>query len=163
MSVLKNTISKIKQILCRELYMWRYYFIAISWLLLMMVFTYTVIVYQSMIAGNSLNSVHWGNQSSLIALIVNCGLLFMAVFDYMLTGKPISYKMMITIFVGIIIAIGIYGHTGIMASHIETNYKFPLNWSNLSLCMHTLFLMILLWLKERSIEGDEERVEEYKN
>ena len=162
MSILRSIYDEIKQILYRELCMWRYYVIALSWLLLMMIFTYTVIVYGAMVVGNSLNSVHWENQSSLISLVVNCGLVFMAVFDYLLTGKSISYKMMTTIFVGIIFAIGIYGHTGIMATHTETNYKCPLNWPNLSLWMHTLYLIILLWLKERSIEGDAEYVEEYK-
>ena len=90
----------------------------------------------------------------MISLIVNCGLLFMVVFDYMLAGKDISHTMMWFIFLGIILAIGIYGHTKILVSSTLSYYKFPLNWPLLSLYLHLAFLIILLWLKERAIEVD---------
>lgn len=133
---------------------WRYYLIALSWLMLMVFFTYTAILSESMMVGNTLEHAHWNNQSTLIALIVNCGLLFMVIFDYMLAGKEISHFMMWMIFLGLILAIGVYAHTSIIASETLFDYKFPLNWPPLSLSFHLGFLIILLWLKERAIEVD---------
>lgn len=128
--------------------------IALAWLVLMIFFTYTAIFTDSMLVGHTLESAHWNNQSSLISLIVNCGLLFMIVFDYMLAGKNIPNTMMWVIFIGIILAIGVFGHTKLLEANTVSTYKFPLNWNHLAQCLHILFLIILLWLKERAIELD---------
>ena len=132
----------------------RYYLIALAWLLLMVFFTYTAILSGVMMANSNFDSVHWTNQCTVISMIVNCGLLFMVVFDYMLAGKNVPHTMVWVIFLGIIIAIGIFGHTGIMVTGKAANYKFPLNWPSLSLWLHLAFLFILLWLKERAVELD---------
>ena len=107
MKIIWNAITK-------EISRWKFYLIALSWLLLMVVFTYTAILADAMVVDKSFASVHWTNQSTLISLIVNCGLLFMVIFDYMLAGKNIPHVVMWIVFVGIIIAIGIYGHTRIL-------------------------------------------------
>lgn len=145
--------------LYKEFGRWKYYLIALAWLLLMVFFTYTAILSESMVAANSFASVHWTNQCTLISLIVNCGLLFMVIFDYMLAGKNIPHIVMWMVFFGIIFAIGIYGHTKILfASEVE-KYEFPLNWSPLARCLHLFFLIVLLWLKERAVELDMSEVE----
>ena len=140
--------------LLKEMCKWRYYLIALAWLMLMVFFTYTAILSEALMAGRTLEYAHCNNQCTLIALIVNCGLLFMVIFDYMLAGKDISHTMMWFIFIGIILAIGIYGHAGILKSDTLTSYKYPLSWSPLSQSLHLAFLIILLGLKERSIEVD---------
>lgn len=142
------------EILIKEVSKWKYYLIALAWIILMVFFTYTTILSEAMMVGKSLENIHWSNQCSMISLIVNCGLLFMIVFDYMLAGKDISHTMMWFIFLGIILAIGIYGHTKILVNSTLSYYKFPLNWPLLSLYLHLAFLIILLWLKERAIEVD---------
>lgn len=133
---------------------WQYYAIALAWIMLMVFFTYTAIISNAMMVGNSLESVHWNNQCTLISLVINCGLLFMVVFDYMLARKDISRTMMWFIFLGIILAIGIYGHTRILENNTLNSYKYPISCSSLSLYLHLAFLFILLWLKERAIEQD---------
>ena len=140
--------------LTEEISKWRYYFIALAWLMLMIFFTYSTILSEAMMIGNTLEHAHWNNQCTLIALIVNCGLLFMVIFDYMLAGKEISHSMMWFIFLGIVLAIGIYGHTRILESDTLSSYKYPLNWSPLSMLLHLAFLLVLLGLKERAIEDD---------
>ena len=58
---------------------------------------------------------------------INCGLLFIVIFDYMLTGKIIPHMVMWMVFIGIIFPIGIYGHTRILfASEVE-KYEFLLS------------------------------------
>lgn len=151
-------------VITEELGRWKYYLIALAWLLLLLFFTYTAILSESMVAANSFGSVHWDNQCTLISLIVNCGLLFMVVFDYMLAGKNIPHTVMWVVFIGIILAIGIYGQTKIISENKVDEYKFPLNWEPLAQWLHLLFLVILLWLKERAVELDmseSEIVDEY--
>ena len=160
-TLIMNILSSVR----KEFDRMRYYQIALAWLLLMVFFTYTTILSESMVAGSSFECVHWTNQYSLIAMMVNCGLLFMVVFDYMLIGKSMSFTMIWVIFLGIIIAICIYGHTSIMATNTASEYKSPLDWPSLSICLHLVFLIILLWLKERAVELDMseiEIVEEYR-
>lgn len=152
MKAIWNAITK-------ELGRWKYYLIALAWLLLMVFFTYTAILSESMVAANSFESVHWTNQCTLIALIVNCGLLFMVVFDYMLAGKSIPHVVLWMVFIGIILAIGIYGHTKVLYASETEKYKFPLSWEPLARWLHLLFLIILLWLKERAVELDMSEIE----
>ena len=134
------------EILIKEFSKWKYYLIALAWIMLMVFFTYTTILSEAMMVGKSLENIHWNNQCSMISLIVNCGLLFMVVFDYMLAGKDISHTMMWFIFLGIILAIGIYGHTKILVSSTLSYYKFPLNWPLLS-----LYLILLAFAVRRSM------------
>ena len=143
----------------KEFGRWKYYLIALAWLLLMVFFTYTAILSDSMVVINSFKSVHWSNQCTLVSLIVNCGLLFMVVFDYMLAGKSIPHIVMWVVFIGIILAIGIYGHTKILYAGESEKYEFPLSWEPLARWLHLLFFVILLWLKERAVELDMSEIE----
>lgn len=152
---MKNLIN----IFVKEIDKWTYYLMALAWIMLMVFFTYTALLSEAMMVGKTLESVHWSNQCTMISLIVNCGLLFMVVFDYMLAGKDISHTMMWFIFIGIIFAIGIYGHAKILENNALSDYKYPLSWPSLSLWLHFAFLVILLWLKERAIELDMSEIE----
>lgn len=152
-------MKNIIKIIIKELERWRYYLIALAWMMLLIIFTYTAIISDSMMVGITFESAHWNNQYSLISLIVNCGLLFMVTFDYMLAGKSIPYSVVWTIFIGIILAIGIYGHAGILYSNTISDYKLPLNWPPLARWLHLIFLVTLLWLKERAVELDMSEVE----
>ena len=154
-----NTMKKIWTAIIKEKNRWKFYLIALAWLLLMMFFTYTTILSGSMVAANSFESVHWTNQCSLISLIVNCGLLFMVGFDYMLAGKSVPHVVMWVVFVGIILAIGIYGQTGVLYAGNTDKYEFPLNWKPFAQWLHLFFLVILLWLKERAVELDMSEIE----
>ncbi len=152
MKIIWNAITK-------EISRWKFYLIALSWLLLMVFFTYTAILADAMVVDKSFASVHWTNQSTLISLIVNCGLLFMVIFDYMLAGKNIPHVVMWIVFVGIIIAIGIYGHTRILYAGETSKYEFPLSWGAFAQWLHLFFMAILLWLKERAVELDMSEIE----
>lgn len=155
----KALFKMIIGVIQKELDRKRYYLIALAWLLMMVFFTYTVILSESMMAGSSFYSVHWSNQNSLISMVVNCGMLFMIVFDYMLAGKSVPNTMVWVIFFGIVLAIGIYGHSGIMFSGSSAAYKSPLNCQSFTLWLHLVFLFVLLWLKERAVELDMSEIE----
>lgn len=146
-------------VIIKEMEKWRYYLIALAWLVLMVFFTYTAILSDSMVASNSFESVHWNNQCTLISLIVNCGLLFMVVFDYMQIGKEIPHNVIWGVSIGMVLAIGIFGHAGILKDAATSMYKFPLNWTPLARYMHFAFLLVLLWLKKKVVELDMSEVE----
>lgn len=145
----------------------KFYVIALSWLLLMMFFTYTIIISESFVATNSFDEVHFKNQCSLVSLIVNCGLVFMIVFDYKVASdKDIPTNFVLVSLVGIVLAIALYGHANVLTANELDQYKFPLNWDCLSRLLHFTFLFILLYLKERVVELDMEKekiVTDYRN
>ena len=136
---------RIKQILKSEVGKWRYFLIALAWLMLMVFFTYTAILKGAMMVENTLEYAHWSNQCNVIALIVNIGLIAMIIFDYRLSSNNMSHTMLWLIFIGIFLAIGIYGHALIHQSDSLSDYRIPLSWSPLSMSLHLAFLLVLLW------------------
>lgn len=152
---------KSAEILKYEAGKWQYYLLSLAWTVLMMFFTYTAIFSEAMLANHSFETAHWHNQSSLISMVVNCGLLLMIIFDYMVAGKRMSYRVVLMMMIGILFAIGVYGHSIILKGNRLDYYDWPLNWQSLSKVLHGGFLLILLWLKERAIEIDTKPETEY--
>lgn len=153
--------SKSMEILKYEAGKWQYYLLSLAWVVLMIFFTYTAIFSEALLADHFFGTAHWHNQSSLISMFVNCGLLLMIIFDYMVAGKRMSSRVVLMMMIGILFAIGVYGHSMILNGNRLSNYDWPLNWWNLSKALHGGFLLILLWLKERAIEMDTKPETEY--
>lgn len=147
-------MSILENLLLEKTYKWRYYVLALAWLMLMFFFTYTAIISEAMMLDKSLIDAHWINQCSFISLFINCGLLSMIVFDYLQPRREITHAMILFIFLGLFLALGIYGHTSIIEDNRLHCYDYPLKWKPLSLWLHLFFLFVLLWLKEKAIEQD---------
>ncbi len=129
----------------------RYYAISLSWLLLIIFFTYTTILAAIFLTGKSFDAEYFRCQSMIISMIVNIGLMAMVEFDLMAAGKQISHSNVFFLLVGICFAVGIYGHADIMCNKSDGQYTFPLNWNGFSFVLHLLLFIILWILKAKSL------------
>lgn len=129
----------------------RYYAISLSWLLLIIFFTYTAILSSIFLTGKCFDDEYFRNQCQVISMIVNMGLMAMVVFDYMSAGKQMSNKDVVLLILGMLLIVGIYGHSGIMDSKTVNQYEIPLNWAGFSFLQHLILFTILWKLKAKSL------------
>ena len=143
-----------------ELYIYQYkaWMIAVSWMLLLSLFTYTEMACGLLKADIALLDVYTASQTAVIALVVNIGLLFMLVFDFMGAGKHISNSVVISIMVAVLLSVLVFGASRLHASGQISHYVAFLQNQEVLYGFHLLFLCILTWLKFKSIE-DECKVE----
>lgn len=130
---------------------WRYYAISLSWLLLIIFFTYTAVLSSIFLTGKCFDEEYFKNQCQVISMIVNMGLMAMVVFDYMSAGKQMSNKDVVLLIIGMLLVVGIYGHSGIMDSKAGNQYEIPLNWTGFSFLQHLILFTILWKLKAKSL------------
>lgn len=57
----------------------------------------------------------------------------------------------------------IYGHCRLAEAKILDRFIFPFNWKGLSLIFHVLFLLLLVFLKERTLETDLNIAKKFEN
>ena len=130
---------------------WRYYAISLSWLLLIIFFTYTAVLSSIFLTEKCFDVEYFKSQCQVISMIVNMGLMAMVVFDYMSAGKQMSNKDVVLLIIGMLLVVGIYGHSGIMHSKAGSLYEIPLNWTGFSFFQHLLLFAILWNLKAKSL------------
>jgi hypothetical protein len=128
---------------------WRYYIISLSWLLLIIFFTYTAILASAFLTEKSFDAEYFRSQCQVISMIVNMGLTAMVVFDYISVGKQLSNWDVVLLIVSMLFAVGIYGHSGIMYTKSTDLYEFPLCWTGFSFLQHLLLFSILWKLKAK--------------
>lgn len=128
--------------------------IAISWMLLLSLFTYTEMACGLLKADTVFLDVYKCSQTSVVALVVNIGLLFMLVFDFMGAGKRFSYGMMICFMIAVLLSVSVFGVSRLHASGKINGYIGILQHSWMLYGLHFLFLCILTWLKYKSIEEE---------
>lgn len=129
----------------------RYYAMSLSWLLLIIFFTYTAILSSVFFTGKHFDIEYFQSQCQVISMVVNMGLMAMVVFDYMAAGKQMSNWDVVFLIVSMLFAVGIYGHSGIMNTNSMGKYEFPLCWTGFSFLQHFLLFVILWKLKAKSL------------
>lgn len=125
----------------------RYYLMSLSWVLLLCFFTYTALIVSFFVKAGSFSGVYFSNQSQVVSMIVNVGLLVMVVFDYMSSDDQLPINNVMILLVGILFAMCIYGHSYLFSNHLETKYIAPISWNGLSFVSHVMFLLVLCYLK----------------
>lgn len=139
-----------------ELYIYKYqaWIIAVSWVLLLSLFTYTEMVCGLFKTGIAFLEVYTETQTPVIALVVNVGLLFMLVFDFMGAGKRFTNRLVVSVMIAVLLSVLVFGASRLHASgQIKLYVPFIQNaW--LLYGLHILFLCILTWLKYKSIEDE---------
>lgn len=128
---------------------WWCYVASLSWLLLIIFFTYTAILASAFLAGKSFDTEYFSSQCQVISMIVNMGLTAMVVFDYISVGKQFSNWDVVLLIVSMLFAVGIYGHSDIMITKSTNLYEFPLCWTGFSFLLHLLLFSILWRLKAK--------------
>lgn len=64
---------------------------------------------------------------------------------------------------GILFSAIIYGHSRIAITNQLEKFVFPFGWQGVSFVFHSLFLVILVFLKERTLETELNVAKEFKN
>lgn len=136
----------------------KHYVLSITWLVLIMLFTYTPLVHHALkISDIPFVDEYCNNQQCGISLLVNLGLLMMVVFDYIGAGKHSATKLLLLVFWGVFVVFGIYLHAGLYIAKELCQYVYPISENNLSMFLHILFFSILLYIKVESMK--EQRIE----
>lgn len=130
---------------------WRNYMIALSWLSLIIFFTYTTVLSSAFIVNMSFFNEYFEYHNHLISMIVNFGLIVMVVFDFSSAGKQVSNTDLFLLSLGFICAVGIYGHSLIVCNDELDSYTFPLSNPNFSYILHAFILAIIWYLKVKSL------------
>ena len=81
-------------------------------------------------------------------------MIFMVYWDYFIAGRQINNNYFFLMFVGIFLAVSVYGHSSVVDDNMYSKLIFPLSWKGFSYVLHILFLAVLTILKEKSYEFD---------
>lgn len=126
-------------------------------------FTYTPIILSAIIKDISFWDVYAGAQSRFVAFLVNVGLVLMVFFDFHVSRKTAHNYFIWSMLIGILFSMIIYGHCRLTETEILDKFIFPFDWKGLSLIFHVLFLFILVFLKERTLETDLNVAKRFEN
>ena len=136
----------------------KHYFLSITWLVLIVLFTYTPLVHHALkISDIPFVDEYCNNQQCGISLLVNLGLLLMVVFDYIGAGKHSTTKLLLLVLCGVFVVFGIYLHAGSYVAKELCQYVYPISENNLSMFLHILLFGILLYIKIESMK--EQKIE----
>lgn len=127
--------------------------LSLAWLLLMVFFTYTILIVNALDINVNFLDSYCKNQHSAISMLVNIGLLVMTMFDCISSKVQSSYKMFIWVMTGVAVSICIYGWSEAYLMGSYQHYTFPINWKYLPYCLHCLFFVVLFCLKYYSLSG----------
>ena len=157
-----NKVFRMSTLIIKSINNWairnKHFFLSISWLILIVLFTYTSLVHHALkISDTPFLDEYCKNQQCGISLLVNLGLLLMVVFDYIGAGKRSTIKLLLLVLCAVFVVFGIYLHAGSYVAQELSQYIYPISKTNLSLFMHAFFFCILLYIKIESIE--EQKIE----
>lgn len=147
---------KYKQMNTIKIFIYKHqgWIISIAWMTLLSMFTYTDLVCTLLKPDTSFLNVYGEAQMHIVSLLVNIGLLFMLIFDFMGTGKEFSYKEIIAIMSAVIMSVIILGLSKLHAQGEIHHYVAFIQSPTLLYTVHGLFLAVLTWLKYKSIEKE---------
>lgn len=124
---------------------------ALAWLLLLVFFTYTPILATMFLSGGSMLDAYYDSQYRPVALFVNLGLLAMVLIDYFSVYPTIDRRLALVLSLGVFAAFVVYVHAGIV--HFEKGYLYKgiINNRWLALAAHGILLMVVWFIKFRSL------------
>mgnify|MGYP006979435836 CR=1 FL=1 len=125
--------------------------VALGWVLLLSLFTYTELFCNMLRVDKSFDAAYQASQSNVLALVVNVGLLCMLVFDYMSTNKTITNKVVCGFVGGIMFPILLYSISTIQVGENASNYVGWLRSPWVLYFLHVWFIIVLTCLKRESL------------
>ena len=132
----------------------RGWMISISWVILLSLFTYTDVFCSMFKVDSSFFIDYKSSQMHGISFMVNIGLLIMLVFDFIGAGKHFSNVKVVCVLVAVLLAFLIFTFTNLHHSGEIINYIEVLRCTSLVYVFHTLYIIILVWLKHESIADE---------
>ena len=136
-----------------KLFEYRHLVISITWLLLMLFFTYTPLIHFIFtVTDTTFIEMYCNNQYSGISTFVNLGLLLMLIVDLISAKRKPTYPILLGFVVAVLLIFGIYFHTGSYIANELSEYSYPISEQNLSLWLHLTFILILLFIKIETLK-----------
>lgn len=127
--------------------------LSLAWLLLMVFFTYTILIISAFDKDINFLNAYCTNQNSAISLLVNVGLILMLMFDCISNRIKASYNLFGLFLSATIVAICIFCWSGAYLDNSYSHYFFPINWIYLAYLLHIIFLILIFSLKYISLSN----------
>lgn len=140
MDFVQNTFSRIKAEP-------RPLFVALLWVCLMFLFTYTDLVVALCKTGDTFTPAFMTLHMRSISLFVNFGLIIMLLYDYTAKRDHINKMWLWTIVLGLFLVLSIYFHCQKVSKETHTELITPLNWDSFGLMLFIIFLIMIFVLK----------------
>lgn len=132
---------------------------AFTWLMLLVLFTYTPIISAMLVKDGNALIEYINNQHQAISLFVNLGMLGMVLIDYFGALPSIDGKTTILLSMGVLALFVIYVHSGIIYGGNGYLYRCVINNKWLSIVAHIVFLFIVGKIKYLSLNKTESYIE----
>lgn len=129
---------------------------SVIWLVILFVFAYTIHI--DSIFNNQADpmDVYHRTQGSTFTCISNIGFVFLALYDYWLAHKKFPTNIVVMTFVAIVIAVFLCWCSWGSITGKVANYTVLKSIPNLTIILHGIFLMVLLYLKYYTIKQDKQ-------
>ena len=125
--------------------------VALGWVLLLSLFTYTELFCNILRVDKSFDAAYQASQSNVLALVVNLGLLCMLGFDYMSANRTFTNKIVGGILGAIMFPVLLYSISTMQVGENAGKYVEWLRSPYILYLLHTLFIIDLTWLKKESL------------
>lgn len=130
---------------------------ALAWLLLLVIFTYTPVLYALFLKESCLWTEYFTLQGGAFALFVNIGVLGMVMIDFFSVRPSLDASEAVLVFASIFFVFIIYFHSSMVLNGEVAVYKPIINNRWLSPVAHLCFLLIVWYFKFLSIRKPKDR------
>ena len=125
--------------------------LSLCWVLFIMFFTYTTLWVELCKVDGDFYNKFYASQCAYISLFVNAGIVIMLLFDNYAARKEFHGLETFVPIVTLILCVFIMGHCDHKISEKLPNYISPLSYEKLSIIVYCIFIMMIYYLKVRSM------------
>ena len=126
---------------------------AISYVFLLVFFTYTAITVEVLKDINGLWDVYAQNQASPFGLLTNFGLLLLLVIDYASGKSKVDSYSLLRMSLCFFVYVVVFGHAKVVANPLEySEYKILLAFPSFFIFLHMLSLVYLVYIKYQTLK-----------
>lgn len=137
---------------------WNNVGISCVWTLFMSFFTYTTMWTSLLSINTSVIDIFTSNQSLLVSLIVNFGIVLMLIFDYIRVTDSIKIQMFELFCIAVLFTILIYAHSIISVENRLNEFIFPISFKEFGFILHIIFLLLICGMKFVVISEEENKI-----
>lgn len=125
---------------------------SIVWIGFMVLFTYTPVMKSLLMLNDDTGSAYVNHQYCGISVLVNFGLLFMVLMDYVGANKRIGPKILFLTVFGCVLVFVMFFHLKMQVEKTYIQYYWPISSRGLVCFLHITFLAVVLWIKAMSLD-----------
>lgn len=143
-----NTIKQCYYSICNNIHA---IFLACMWVIFMVFFTYTDLVYELFLDNGDFCNLFYKTQCEYVSLFVNVGIVIMLLFDNHVSNDKLHGVAYYLPIVAIVLCLFINAHCSLHIENELTKFVKPISWECLSIITHIIFLGLVFILKARSL------------